>query len=281
MSRRTRFLLVSLAAVVGLLAGAPAVHAGPTADRAAGCGPDEVTVVVDFGVLGGGASVRCASGSPSSGLDALGRAGFGYGFRPGFPGMVCTIAAKPNPCNGAPADAYWSYWHAPAGGAWTYATQGAGSRRPAPGTVEGWAFGADLPPSVTPPSTSTPTTVPPPAPPPPAPTPTPAEAAPTPTPASPGVAPTPRPTPTDASGEPVADAPAETSTSTPSTSTPSLPGPSTSTSGTATAAAEPSAELAAQPASSSGSGPAALLGLALVTVVLAAAAWEFRRRRTG
>lgn len=34
---------------------------------------------------------------------------------------------------------YWSYWNAPEG-AWTYATQGAGTVIPANGTVEGWSF---------------------------------------------------------------------------------------------------------------------------------------------
>jgi hypothetical protein len=50
-----------------------------------------------------------------------------------------------------PTTKYWSYWHAARGGKWTYATTGAGSYNPKPGTVEGWAYGAGKPPTVAPP----------------------------------------------------------------------------------------------------------------------------------
>ena len=99
-------------------------------------------MVVDFGSLGGGVRVSCAPGDPASGLSALSAAGYGYSFVPRQPGLVCQINAKPNPCNGAPTNAYWSYWHANRGGSWSYSTSGAGSYNPRAGTVEGWAFGA-------------------------------------------------------------------------------------------------------------------------------------------
>jgi hypothetical protein len=136
-------LLLALASVLAL--------AGPAPASTGSC--DGVWVVVDARAAGGSLSIRCAQGDPSSGLAALERAGFSYAFTPRIPGFVCTIDARPDPCNGAPADAYWSYWHAEAGGSWTYATAGAGSRDPAPGSVEGWRFGdGSTPPGTAPPA---------------------------------------------------------------------------------------------------------------------------------
>ncbi|GAA2698318.1 MULTISPECIES: hypothetical protein [Actinosynnema] len=121
----------------------------PAPASAAAC--DGVTVVVDFGALGG-VRTGCAPGDPATGIAALNSAGFAHSYVPRQPGLVCQIAALPNPCNGAPASAYWSYWHAPAGGSWTYSSSGAGAYNPAPGTVEGWAFGAGSPPAQAPPA---------------------------------------------------------------------------------------------------------------------------------
>jgi hypothetical protein len=110
-----------------------------------------VTVVVDFTKLGGSVRRGCSTTDPASGLAALHNAGFTYSFVPRQPGFVCQINSKPNPCNGAPTSAYWSYWHAKPGGTWQFGTTGAGSYNPQPGTVDGWAFGAGKPPSVRPP----------------------------------------------------------------------------------------------------------------------------------
>ena len=143
-----------LTVVLALAAGATVATPWPTpADAAGDC--DGVWVVVDASELGGPQSVRCAEGDPASGLAALTAAGHDYGFVPRIPGMVCTIDARPDPCNGAPADAYWSYWHAEAGGSWTYASRGAGERDPQPGSVEGWAFGAGSEPGIDPPAAGT------------------------------------------------------------------------------------------------------------------------------
>ena len=113
-----------------------------------------VTVVVDFGDLGGGVNVRCAPGPVSSGLDAMSRAGVAYRTTLRFNGFVCRIAGQPasDPCQTAsPANAYWSYWIAARGGSWCYSNFGAGSRTPPPGSIEGWSFalnrsGASTPP---------------------------------------------------------------------------------------------------------------------------------------
>ena len=139
-------------AVVTLVAGAAlAVPAAPS--RAAEC--SGVPVVVDFASLGGGSRTGCAPGDPSSGITALRSAGFEptrAAQQPGY--FVCRIDGKPasDPCQRtSPADAYWSYWHARAGGSWTYSGVGPADHDPEPGTVEGWAFGAGKPPSTAPP----------------------------------------------------------------------------------------------------------------------------------
>lgn len=143
--RVRRAPLVALLALTGALAVTPAAQA-----EADSC--DGVWVAVDASELDAGATTRCAPGDPSSGLDALTKAGHTYAFVPGNQGMVCTIDRRPDPCNNAPTDAYWSYWHASAGGEWRYSSTGAGKRDPEPGTVEGWAFGAGEPPSQRPPA---------------------------------------------------------------------------------------------------------------------------------
>lgn len=108
-----------------------------------------VLVVVDASAAGGDMTVRCATGTPKTGLDALAAAGFDYTFVPRIPGMVCQIDNRPDPCNNAPANAYWSYWHRDTHGSWRYATEGAGTYRPAAGDTEGWVFGlGDHPPQV-------------------------------------------------------------------------------------------------------------------------------------
>lgn len=150
--RRTRLGWLA-AAVLALVVSTVAVGV-PSAGAADRC--DGVWVVVDARALGGELTTRCAPGDPASGLEALELAGHDYGFVPRQPGLVCTIDARPDPCNGAPADAYWGYFHAPAGGEWEYSTLGAGNRDPEPGSVEGWAFGDDARPGRRPPSNAEP-----------------------------------------------------------------------------------------------------------------------------
>ena len=105
-----------------------------------------VTVVVDFQELGHGTYVGCAAQPVASGFDALTRAGFEYRTTTRFPGFLCRIEDKPesDSCfTTSPANAYWSYWIAPRGGAWCYSNIGAGARVPPPGSVEGWSFAKD------------------------------------------------------------------------------------------------------------------------------------------
>jgi hypothetical protein len=149
-----RYTIPALAALAVIATG-PLAAASPviakTRVTAACIGTKGVTVVVDFTKLGGKIKTACDPTDPKTGLAALTGAGFSYTFVPRFPGFVCTINKLPNPCNGAPATAYWSYWHAKPHGKWVYSSLGAGTYNPKPGSVEGWAFGAGKPPGISPP----------------------------------------------------------------------------------------------------------------------------------
>ncbi|KDN23835.1 hypothetical protein [Amycolatopsis rifamycinica] len=137
------------AVACALLFGAAIVGAAPaSATGTDGACPEGggVTVVVDFGDLGPGPVVRCAAGTPANGIAALREAGIEvagsqkYGLA-----VACRLNGLPGPdvesCAGMPsATAYWSYWHAPAGGSWTSSQEGAQTAKPAPGGFEGWAF---------------------------------------------------------------------------------------------------------------------------------------------
>jgi len=147
--------VTTLAAVLVTASGlvtAGAVAAAPAWASACTSTTKGVTEVVDFTKLGGTVETACDKTNPATGLAALTGAGFTYAFVPKYPGFVCTIDKKPKPCNGAPASAYWSYWHATRGGKWVYSSTGAGTYKPAPGSVQGWAFGAGKAPSISPPS---------------------------------------------------------------------------------------------------------------------------------
>ena len=142
----TAVLLLGAALVAGV--------AGATPAAAAACGSAHkqgVTVVVDFTKFRRGVKVGCDASRPANGLVALLKAGFSYTFVPRVPGFICRIDNEPSKCNGAPASAYWSYWHAEPHGKWIYGTQGAGSYHPKSGWVEGWAFGDGKPPDISPP----------------------------------------------------------------------------------------------------------------------------------
>lgn len=134
-----------------------------TAQAASGpdyCTTDEgVTVVVDLSDLGGSIIVRCvdeALPSNYTGWDALADAGFTPQSPSRTPGFVCRLVGEPaasrsfdipeNPdyheqcVNTPPTSAYWGYWYADNGGAWTYSTTGASGRRVIEGGFEGWRF---------------------------------------------------------------------------------------------------------------------------------------------
>jgi hypothetical protein len=146
------FALLAGAALVATALVALSLKAAPASAAACGSAHKKgVTVVVDFTKFHGGVRVGCDRTRPATGLAALRAAGFRYTFVPRVPGFICRINSEPRKCNGAPAKAYWSYWHARPHGKWIYSTLGAGSYHPKSGWVEGWAFGAGKPPRISPP----------------------------------------------------------------------------------------------------------------------------------
>ena len=125
-----RVLVALCVATAGLLLPAPA------ATGAEKC----VGVVVDARLLGGGVRTGCAKGDPDSGLDALTAAGFRYAFAPRQPGLVCQVDGAPA-CDRTTTTTYWSYWYRATGSdTWVYASEGAGSHDPEPGSTEAWVW---------------------------------------------------------------------------------------------------------------------------------------------
>lgn len=150
-------LVIPVVAGAGLLAAtALPASAGAVAASVQSSGtPAEpcpgVTVVVDYGSLGGGTALGCANDSPTSAAQALLQAGFSQTRVQLQPGFICRIDGKPasDPCvQTPPQDAYWSFWTAPDGKSWSYANVGVDGYTPHPGTAVGFAFGAGTAPSV-------------------------------------------------------------------------------------------------------------------------------------
>ncbi len=132
----------------------PASHSGSctTADSNA------VTVVIDFGGLGGGVRTYCATGLArgATGADALRAAGISYvGTSEDGRGLICRLLGRPssgetiklngssykeNCVNTPPTGAHWSYWSAHPGGSWSYNSSGVRSHRVILGGYEGWSF---------------------------------------------------------------------------------------------------------------------------------------------
>ncbi len=147
---RTGLSMIVISVLLAAALAAGVARATP-AYAAACTGKTGVTVVVDFKAFHGSVKLGCDRKKPATGLAALKAAGFRYTFVPRLPGFICTIDHRPNSCNGAPASAYWSYWHAKPHGKWTYSKVGASSYHPKAGWVEGWAFGNGKPPHISPP----------------------------------------------------------------------------------------------------------------------------------
>ena len=137
------------AAVVLLLAGG-GTAASPllSAEAASGrCAPGTgVTVVVDYGPLGGGTEIGCdpnGAGDPASRV--VPAAGFPLTYSSGEP-FVCRIKGLPGPADEScgrtpPPDAYWGlFWSDGESGDWSYASVGVtGLEVPEGGSV-GWRF---------------------------------------------------------------------------------------------------------------------------------------------
>ncbi|WP_328997924.1 hypothetical protein OHA18_26075 [Kribbella sp. NBC_00709] len=166
--KRVRLLASVLAvvstafAVPGVAVSAPSPSAAPAVVQrlgSVGYCPDAngVTVVVDYQGLGFATEIRCAPGDQATGLAALENAGFVVtGTDRWGKAFICRINGQPTPAtepcvNTPPASAYWSYWHSPNGGSWTYSQFGATGRKPPLGSFEGWSFSQNAGPDTNPP----------------------------------------------------------------------------------------------------------------------------------
>ncbi len=131
----------------------------PPTDHAGACvGDTGVTTVVDFQGLGGAPEVRCFTGDPGNGVEALRGAGFSLESpKPWMDTAVCRIQGRPaadeivplkndptytEDCSKfPPANGYWSYFQSnDQGQEWEYAQNGIAGTDPAPGDWEGWSF---------------------------------------------------------------------------------------------------------------------------------------------
>ncbi|MFY1638128.1 hypothetical protein ACN27F_33415 [Solwaraspora sp. WMMB335] len=239
-SARPAWLLTAVIVTAGATL-APADSAA-AAGRAGYCPDgDGVTVIVDFQDLGGSTIIRCAVGDQASGHAALKNAGISItGTVRWGESFICRIEGKPTaaeePCvDTPPATAYWSYWHAPHGGTWTYSQHGVMARKPPLGSFEGWSFAKNRTASTSPPPRIAPVR---PAPPPPPTTPPPPAAPPPPQPSrtTPPTDPKPPTGPGPAGGPATGGSPA-TSTAKAGVRTSGPPAPDRTVAGTPSASA--------------------------------------------
>ena len=79
-------------------------------------------------------------GTPSSGEEALARGGMQIRFSKGR--LICSLSGHPEQCPATFTGSYWNYHHGAAGEPYSYAKEGASSRRPAPGGIEAWCYNA-------------------------------------------------------------------------------------------------------------------------------------------
>ena len=144
-----RRLLVVLALAGAGLVPAPATAAGY-------CSGSGVSVVVDYGALGGGIQKFCDASGNRNGAQAFENTGNHLSYAQRQPGFVCRVRGIPasDPCvNTSPADAYWGLYWSDGTSGWKYASVAAGSLTvPAGATVAfSWQNGGTAdPPGTTP-----------------------------------------------------------------------------------------------------------------------------------
>jgi hypothetical protein len=125
--------------------------ASPSAAASGRCAPGTgVTVVVDYGPLGGGTVIGCdpdGGGKPAS--EVVQGAGFSLQGVNNQPQFVCRVNGKPGTsgtwaedCGDVPpADAYWGlFWSDADPASWVYSSEGVGSLEVPEGGSIGWRF---------------------------------------------------------------------------------------------------------------------------------------------
>ena len=142
--------LGALAALTIAASGCVTAPTGPGTWKPGVCeGTEGVTVIVDWTAdFTNEQLVRCALGTPASGIAALQAIGLVVNANApdAVPGSVCTIQSLP--VGGYPAcwltEGYWSYWRAPStSGSWDFAPSGPSEGPLVAGTVEGFAWAQD------------------------------------------------------------------------------------------------------------------------------------------
>jgi hypothetical protein len=162
-SRSRRALAVSAALLWTAAAAGVGLSSAPAAAATGRCsGGHGVTVVVDFGPLGGGTRIACdADGAGETAKTVMEHAGFSLDWVRTDPGFVCAIESRPDPDSSCqrvpPADAYWALFWSDGRSGWKYSSAGAGSLKLQDGGSVGWRFqdgGARDNPSQTPTSST-------------------------------------------------------------------------------------------------------------------------------
>ena len=138
-----------LAAAVLVIAAAGlagAVTASPASAATCGTGSG-VSLVVDFGGLGGGVQTACvANGAGKSASSLFDGAGFELSYVQNEPGFVCRIDDRPSSSveacvNTPPDNAYWGLWWSDGtSGDWVYSNYGVGTLKVPDGAYVGWAW---------------------------------------------------------------------------------------------------------------------------------------------
>jgi hypothetical protein len=118
-----RLVVAALAATAGL------VGLGAPPASAALCGGQGISVVVDYGSLGGGTATGCDSKGAQRGSarDVFKAVGVILADAPREPGYVCQVNGNPGDGNCQGTDAYWGlFWSDGKNGRWVYSTIGVG-----------------------------------------------------------------------------------------------------------------------------------------------------------
>ncbi len=140
-SRRAAAVAASLLGLLVVLGGPPAA-----ADGAACSGTTGVSVVVDFGPLGGGTQQVCVpSGAGRNAIEVTSDAGFAVTLTSDGQPFVCRIDGRPapaqEPCDDTPpGNAYWGLFWSDGSTDWKYSTRGAAALEADDGWSIGWRF---------------------------------------------------------------------------------------------------------------------------------------------
>jgi hypothetical protein len=147
-TRPHRFVIrLAVAALVAAAAGLVGAVAAPPAGASTCSTGTGVSVVVDFGSLGGGVQSGCVgNGAGVRASSLFPSAGFDLAYVQNEGGFVCRIDSRPSPdqeacVNTPPADAYWGLWWSDGvSGSWTFSSLGVNSLKVPDGAYVAFAW---------------------------------------------------------------------------------------------------------------------------------------------